>query len=149
MNKVKYLFPLWAGVLVYASLSCFFGVMGISAQRQLEKEREKQEMNIEDLKRINDDLESTMNSLLYDKDTLAVYARELGYASADERFIRIVGLGVDRKSLSSAGKVVVAAAPQYTPDRSFRIIALCAGISLFICIAVSDFLKFLRNKQGF
>ena len=146
MRAVKYLFALWAGVLIYASLSVVFGAMGLSAYRQLEKEQEKQEANIENLKLKNRELEDTMNSLLYDKDTLAVYARGQGYASPGERFIRIVGLGTNQIIRNSAGEVVTVADPQYTPDRILRIIACCTGLTIFICMAAFDAMRFLRER---
>ena len=146
MNVAKYLFALWAGVLIYALLSLIIGAKGFSAQRQLEKEQKKQEANIEDLKIINRELENTIHSLLYDEDTLAVYARELGYATMNERFVRIVGLGGNQKNRTNPGGVVVAADPQYTPDRILRIIALGTGVTIIICMAISDFLKFLKDR---
>jgi len=146
MKIAKYLFSIWAGVLIYTSLVMMFGAKGVSAQRQLEAEQEKQVANIESLRRINQELENAMNSLLYDKETLAVYAREQGYASNRERFIRIVGLGVNHKNKVFEGKVLVAAEPQYTPDRSLIIIAFCTGAFIFICMVVFDILKFLREK---
>ena len=146
MRAVKYLFSIWAGVLIYASLFVMFGAKGVSSQRQLEKEQEKQEANIESLKLINRELENAMNSLLYDKDTLAVYAREQGYATERERFVRIVGLGVNQKNKTSAGRVIVAVEPQYTPDRTLMIIAFCTGASIFICMVIFDVLKFFRER---
>ena len=146
MKAVKYLFALWAGVLVYASLSFLFGSAGLSAYRQLEAEREKQEANIQNLKFINLELENTMNSLLYDKDTLAMYAREQGFAARQEQFIRIVGLGVNLKAIASLGQVIKVTEPDFAPDRSLRIIAFCSSIVLFFCIAALDFLKFLRQR---
>ena len=146
METVKYLFALWVGVLVYTLLSVFFGSMGFSAYRQLQREQKKQEANIENLRLINRDLEHTTNSLLYDKDTLTVYAREQGYASRQERFIRIVGLGGNQRSRASAGEVVTAADPQYIPDRILQIIALCMGITIFICVAVFDLMKFMAKR---
>ena len=146
MKAVKYLFAIWAGVLIYASLSFVFGAKGISAYRQLQNEQKKQEANINDLKLIHRDLENTVNSLLYDKDTLAIFAREQGYASRDERFIRVVGLGGYQKAKNLAGEVFIAADPQYVADRTLRIIALSAAISVFFCIAVFDFMKFLRER---
>jgi cell division protein FtsB len=145
MKMAKYLFPLWAGVFLYASLFLIFGPKGFSAHRQLENEQNKQEANIEYLKLINQELEDTMNSLLYDKDTLAVYAREQGYASAHERFIRIVGLGVNKKNATFPGKVIAAAEPQYTTDKTIMMISFCAGVSIFICMAVFDILKLFRE----
>ena len=148
MKAVKYLFALWAGVLVYTSLSILFGSVGLSAYRQLEMEQEKQQANIENLKQINRELESTMNSLLYDKDTLAIYAREKGYGARQERFIRVVGLGVHQKDNISVGQVIGVSEPRFIPDRNFRIIAFCAGIGLFFSMAIFDFLRFLHGNTA-
>jgi cell division protein FtsB len=143
----KYLFSLWAGVLIYVSLFLMSGAKGFSTYRQLENEQKKQEANIENLKLINQELEETVNSLLYDKDTLAVYAREQGYASGQERFIRIVGLGLWQKNRTFPGKVTAAADPQYTPDGVIVMIAFCAGISIFLCMAVFDILKLFKDPE--
>jgi cell division protein FtsB len=145
MKMAKYLFSLWAGVLIYVSLLLIPGAKGFSAFRQLDEERKKQEANIEYLKLINQELEDTMNSLLYDKDTLSVYAREQGYGSAQERFIRIVGLGVNQKNETFPGRVIAAAEPQYTPDKTIMMIAFCAGASIFLCMAVFDILKIFKD----
>lgn len=66
--------------------------MGFSAYRQLEAERERQWENMKALGAINEKLENTKNSLLYDRDTITVYARQLGYSKENERLVRIVGL---------------------------------------------------------
>jgi len=145
MKALKYLFALWAGVIIYALLSFFYGSMGLSAYHQLEKEKAQQQANIENLKQINQGLEDTMNSLLYDKDTLAVYAREQGYASSSEKFIRIVGLGASLESKNSAGQVVAVLDPQCIPDQTLRIIATCTGITILICLAMFDLMKLLRE----
>jgi cell division protein FtsB len=146
MKAAKYLFAPWAGILIYTSLSVIFGAKGFSAYRQLEKEQGNQEINIENLKLINLELEEAMNSLLYDKDTLKIYAREQGYASERERFIRIVGLGMYQKPETSSGNVIATAEPQHAPDRNLRIIGFCVGITTLICLAMFDILKFLREK---
>ena len=146
MKAVKYLFALWAGILIYALLAVLFGARGFSAYRQLQGEQKRQESNIDDLKLISRELENSVNSLLYDKDTLAVFAREQGYASRQERFIRIVGLGGTQKTRTFAGEVIIAAEPQYIPDRTLRIIAFCTVISIFVCMVVFDFMKFLRER---
>ena len=146
MSAAKYLFALWAGILIYATLSVFFGAKGLSAYRQLEREQGRQEVNISNLILINNELDNTMNSLLYDKDALAVYAREQGYASQSERFIRIVGLGTAKGVRADPGNVVVIAQPQYTPEQIIRITALCIGIAILICLAIFDVLKFVKDR---
>jgi cell division protein FtsB len=145
MKMVKYIFSLWAGILIYVSLFLLFGAKGFSAYRQLENEQKRQEANIESLKSINQELDGTMKSLLYDKDTLAVYAREQGYASPLERFMRIVGLGVNQSNKTFPGKVIAVAEPQYVPDRTIIMIAFYSGISIFLCMLVFDVLKFFRD----
>jgi len=141
----KYLFSLWTGVLIYASLFMLSGAKGYSALRQLENEQKKQEANIEYLKSINQELEDTMNALLYDKDTLAVYAREQGYASPQEKFMRIVGLGVNQKNKTFPGKAIAVAEPQYVQDNIIMMIAFCSGASIFLCMVVFDILKLFRD----
>jgi cell division protein FtsB len=147
MKMAKYLFSLWAGVLIYASLFLLSGAKGFSAFRQLENEQKKQEANIESLRSINQELEDTMNSLLYDKDTLAVYAREQGYASSNEKFMRIVGLGVNQKNKTFPGKVITVAEPQYVPEKTIVMIAFCSGASIFLCMVVFDILKLFRDQE--
>jgi cell division protein FtsB len=147
MKMAKYLFSLWAGVLIYASLFLLSGAKGFSAHRQLENEQKKQEANIEYLKTINQELEDTMNALLYDKDTLAVYAREQGYASPMEKFMRIVGLGVSQTNKTFPGKAVAVAEPQYVQDRIIMMIAFCSGASIFLCMLVFDVLKLFRDPE--
>ena len=146
MKAVKYLFALWAGVLVYTSLSFLIGSFGLSAYHQLEIEKKKHETNIENLKVINQNLENSMNSLLYDKDTLAIYAREKGYASRDERFIRVVGLGATQNANTQVGQVFSVSEPRHVPDKMLKIAAFCIAIGLFLCIAMLDFSKFLKQR---
>ena len=143
---VKYLFAIWAGVLVYTLLALSFGSRGITAYNQLLSEQARQESNIENLRLINQELENTMNSLLHDEDTLAVFARELGYATGQERFIRIVGLGGYQQTRTAAGNVVFAAAPQYIPNLILRIIAFFTGITILVCMAFFDFMKIVRER---
>ena len=147
MKVVKYLFALWAGVLIYALLTVFFGSTGFSAYRQLLGEEKKQEANVSELKKINAELENTMNSLLYDKDTLTIYAREQGYATSQERFIRIVGLGGYQKNDFSSGEIIAVTDPQFIADRTLRIIAFCTAITIIICMIAFDMMKNLREPE--
>ena len=145
MKVVKYLFAVWAGILIYALLFILFGSTGISAYRQLLGEERKQQANIRELYKINNELENTMNSLLYDVDTLTIFAREQGYAAPGENFIRIVGLGGKRNTFLSSGEVLTIMDPQFITDKTLRIIAFCTTISILICMAAFDFMKSLRE----
>jgi cell division protein FtsB len=140
MRVIKYLLALWSAIAVYAVVSILAGTMGFSAYNQLETEREKQQSNMETLGLINGELENSKNALLYDRDTIAVHARELGFGEQDEKFVRIVGLGSSRRQRISPGQVVGAVKPIAISDRIIRLISLCAGLVVLVGFLVSDLL---------
>jgi cell division protein FtsB len=148
MRALKYSISLWTAAVVYALFSLFSGTMGFSAYKQLSLERDKQQANMEALRRINKELEGTMDALRYDSDTIAVYARELGYGSEEEHFIRIVGLPGAKKQRVMAGQIILSRVPEALPDKVIRIISIAAGLAVFICLGISDFLKFRRSPNG-
>ena len=78
--------------------------------------------------------------------SVAVYAREQGYASGSERFIRIVGLGLTQRIVTNPGDVVMIARPQFTPDQAIRIIAIGTGIVILICMAIFDILRIIKYR---
>ena len=144
MRAFKYLMGLWTAVAVYAVFSLLKGPGGLFAYRQLEAERERQWANMRALNAINEDMENTKNSLLYDQETIAVHARRLGYAKANERFVRIVGLGGAQNPYAVPGQVYFAAEPDFIPDKTIKITALCAGLAVFGFFLVLDLLRGLK-----
>jgi cell division protein FtsB len=138
MRFCKYLVALWVSAAVYAVLSFFTGAMGFSAYRELLSERNKQKSNMEKLGLVNENLENVKNSLLYDRDAIAVYARELGYGRKEERFVRIVGLGGVKRQPMKPGEVIRARRPGFTDDRIIKITALCSGAGVFAVLLVLE-----------
>ncbi|MHB9293721.1 hypothetical protein Holit_02851 [Hollandina sp. SP2] len=123
------------------------GPVGLSAYNQLNREYDKLSENMESLKRINKELEVTKDALMYDKETIAIYARDLGYSTKNERFIRIVGLEGTRKPHAEAGEIITAAEPRYVSDGTIKIIAFSIGAGLFLCMWIPDFLENRQNRQ--
>jgi cell division protein FtsB len=146
MRAFKFLIALWAAMAVYGVSSVLTGAGGLSAYGQLQADREKQWANMKNLRLINEELENTKNSLLYDKDSIAVYARDLGYGKKNERFIRIVGLGGMKNPHTSAGQLLIAGAPEFIPDRTLKIAALCAGLAVFVLLQIFDMFRFKQDK---
>ena len=138
MRIFKYLIGIWAAIIVYAVFSLLSGPRGLSAYNQLLAERGQQQANLKDLGTVNEELEKITNSLLYDKDTLLVHARQLGYGQEDERYIRIVGLGGINTPPTTAGKVYFAAAPDFLSDRIIKIAAVCTGLVVFAFLFVLE-----------
>ncbi|MDR2020450.1 MAG: septum formation initiator family protein [Treponema sp.] len=148
MRAFKYLAALWVSAAVYSTLSIAAGTMGISAYNQLKRERDKQRANLETLKTINRQLEGDMDALRYDSDTIAVYARDLGYGLAHERFVRIVGLGGIRKQRTMPGRLVSPGHPRALSNKILRIGSICAGFAVLLLLGAAEFLKKRRNSRS-
>jgi cell division protein FtsB len=147
MKALKYLIPLWFGVVIYTVFSFTFGARGISAYSQLEAERFREQANVGALKAINADLKDTRNNLFYDKEDYSIYARELGFAETGEQFIRIVGMGNMSKTLRFPGEVVYNIPPLYVPDRIIRMLSFFAAVTLLISMGVYDLLRALKSYE--
>jgi hypothetical protein len=109
-------------------------------------ERDKQLSNIEALKELNQELEGAMNALKYDSDTIMVYARELGYGTAPEHFVRIVGLGGARKQRATAGQITVPRTPDSIPDRVLWFLAIAAGAVVLFLLSITEFIRDRRIR---
>ncbi|MDR2630630.1 MAG: septum formation initiator family protein [Spirochaetaceae bacterium] len=127
--------------MLYSLTSIFTGDIGLSAYRDLSRERDKQTLNIEALKEKHKALEGLRDALLYDSDTIAVYARDLGFGRDDETFIRIVGLEEKVKQPATAGEVVPIIRQDHIPDRTLRFIAFYTGMGIIVLLGIFDFLR--------
>ncbi|MCL2410333.1 MAG: septum formation initiator family protein [Treponema sp.] len=140
MGIFKYLIGLWAAVAVYVLFSLFAGPKGLAAYNYLLSERDKQWDNIRELVLINEDLDKTRNNLLFDRDTLLVHARQMGFGHENERFIRIVGFSNPNPVPGNVGSIYVAQIPSYIPERSIRITAICIGLLIFAFLFMLEFI---------
>jgi hypothetical protein len=141
MKLRKYLIGIWVAIAVYSLFSFLGGPKGMSAYNYLLAERERQWNNITNLGIINEELEKTANNLLYDHDTLLIHARQMGYGHYDERFVRIVGLGIARTAPVTAGNVYYAQSPLFVSNRAIKITALCLGLLLFAFLFMLEYIE--------
>jgi cell division protein FtsB len=141
MKVYKYLYGLWTAVIIYSLFSFTNGPKGLSAYNQLLAERELQLANISELQYNNEELEKVKDSLLYDSETLLVYARQLGYSSADEHFIRITGLQSMQNIPTVAGNVYFARKPDFVPDITIKLTAFIASLLFFAFFFVMELIE--------
>jgi cell division protein FtsB len=146
MKIIKYLVPIWVSIAVYSALSLFSGAIGFSAYDQMLRERDRQKRNLEVLQELNRKLKGDTDALLYDSDTIAAYARELGYGKSEERFVRIVGLSNRRKQNHDPGRIFIAAKPEFMAQADIRSISLACGLGLLGCILAFDLLRTRRPE---
>jgi cell division protein FtsB len=146
MKALKYLIPVWVSIVVYSVLSLFSGAVGFSVYDQLLQERDKQKQNLVFLQELNRELEGEAEALLYDSDTIAAYARELGYGRSEERFIRIVGFSGRRNQRHDPGQIIKAEKPEFMAESDIRFISLACGLSILGCILAVELMRTRRNE---
>ena len=145
MQILKYIAALWFAVMLYATSSLFAGAAGFSAYKQLNAEKEKQIAQLRRLQAINEDIRGKKEALIYDNDTISVYARELGYGSDKERFIRIAGLNGKQKNRISAGELFLPVLPGYIDDKTIRIVSAALAFAIILSFAVVDMLHAIKK----
>ena len=141
MRIEKYLFGIWTAIAVYTIISFFGGPRGLFAYDYLLSEKDRQLANLKELGIINEELEIKKSNLIYDHDTLIVYARQMGYGYEDERFVRIVGLGNLKNIPAMTGKVYFSQNPDFISDKSIKIAALCAGLLVFAFLFMLELIE--------
>jgi cell division protein FtsB len=130
----------WTIVVVYTFFSFFLGQNGLYARKHLEAERIKLLENQKNLENIQKEFLKNKNTLINDRDTLSVYARQLGYGTEDEQFIRIKGLSVAVNTNMSAGQVLYATSPEFITDTTIKIISAFFGLAVLVFFLVRDIL---------
>ena len=140
MSIFKYLIGIWTAIVVYTLFAFLAGPKGLFAYNFLLSEKERQMDNIRELGILNEDLERVKNNLIFDQDTLLVQARQMGYASEDERFIRIVGLSNVLSAPAETGIVYSAHIPEYFSEQNIKIAAISIGFLLFAFLFMLEFI---------
>ncbi len=135
MNHLKIVLPFFVGTFVYSLFGLIAGPKGILPMRELEKERVRVRANLERLAETHDTLETALNNLSFDADTISVYAHELGYVREGERLIRLAGFsgGIDRKLVP--GTAVTARVPSSLPEWICKLAGLVFGTLTYTLIA--------------
>ncbi|MDR0290547.1 MAG: septum formation initiator family protein [Treponema sp.] len=140
MRLLRYMLVPWTAILVYTFFSFFLGQNGLYAQKYLETERLRLLENQKALEQTKNDFLKTKRNLINDRDTLSVYARQLGYGAVDEKFIRIKGLSVAVNADMPVGKVVYAANPEFISDTAIKIISAFFALAVLVFFLIRDLL---------
>jgi len=138
MRFVQYMLVPWTAVVVYTFFSFFLGQNGLYAYRHLEVERQRLIENQKVLEQTREDLLKTKENLISDHDMLSVYARQLGYGTENEHFIRIKGLSVAINPPMPAGQVLYAVKADFVSDTVIKIISACFALAVLVFFLIKD-----------
>jgi hypothetical protein len=156
---IKCFMAVWFTFMVYAALTFTIGSRGNIIYGKLDTERARLQHNFDGIVEANAAL-NNINILLgsrasdqkqpipADPETLKVTARDLGYGEKGELLIRVVGLGSSTKKVyPGAGEATYAIRAKGIPDYVIKIVSICLGIALFLCVTLPDILGFCRYLQ--
>ena len=138
MRFVQYILVPWTAVVVYTFFSFFLGQNGLYAHKHLEAERQRLTENQKALEQTRQDFLKTRENLMYDRDMLAVYARQLGYGTEDEQFIRIKGLSVAINPPMPAGQVLYAVKAEFISDTVIKAISICFALAVLLFFLIKE-----------
>jgi len=146
MDTKKFFTALCACLITYAVLSALFGQSGLLAMNELRQERDRLSINMEKLRAINSELKDTLDALRSDTDTLTVQARQIGYATQGERFLRIEGLAPGARKPAPVGDLLSIRSPSFIPDIILRIVSLLIGI-IVLTLSMGSSLRISRYRR--
>jgi len=138
MRFVQFMLVPWTAVVVYTFFSFFLGQNGLYARKHLEAERQRLIENQKALEQTRQDFVKTKENLMNDGDMLSVYARQLGYGTEDEQFIRIKGLSVAINPPMPAGQVLYAVSPEYVSDTVIKVISACFALAVLVFFLIKE-----------
>ena len=141
MGFLRYLFAFWTAFTVYSLFSFAYGPGSVQVQKHLETEIERLSQNLNSLEVTNRKLLNTAAGLESDRETLSVYARQLGYGRQGEKFIRIIGLENTVNPEMFPGQILQVADPDFVPDVRIKILALFFAVAVLIFFFAVDFLS--------
>jgi Septum formation initiator. len=117
---------------------------------QLENEKTRLSVHLASLNETNTDLNSRLQNLTADPDTISIYAHELGYVSEGEQLIKLAGFsgGIDRDLM--AGEPIIVKKPDFLPEWICKLLGLVTGGMTFFAILFSFPGAYHDNrKKGF
>ena len=138
MRFVQYMLVPWTAVVVYTFFSFFLGQNGLYARKHLEAERQRLVENQKTLEQTQQDFLKTKENLMYDGDMLSVYARQLGYGTEDEQFIRIKGLSVAINPPMPVGQSLYAVSPEFVSDTVIKVISMCFALAVLVFFLIKE-----------
>jgi cell division protein FtsB len=127
MKRFSVVASLSAATAIYCLVSLSLGPRGFWAMRQLESQREAVGAILESLSLIRDDLDSRLKNLSADRDTISVYAHELGYVAEGERLISSPASQAASTVRWRRGMAIRVTKPEHLPEWVCKLIALSAA----------------------
>jgi len=133
MKAARLLAYLCLGFLLRSLALFLWGGGGLTDYRQAEAGRAALEKNIEELKKINSELRSEVESLGSDPERVALEARRLGYFREGERVVRFQG-EPPQQSYHTLGSLIRVSAPRTRQDWIWKASGLLVPLLAWVAV---------------
>ena len=137
----RIILSLYICLAVYTGAEFLWGPSGYLENKKLVLHKEELSGNIEQLTRINNDLNTTFNQLYSDSDSIRLHSRELGYFASNEGVIRLTGYSPSSHSLSM-GKMLRLSEADPVDMSYYRIIAILIAFCFYFGLGF-----LLKNRE--
>jgi cell division protein FtsB len=132
MSKKQFLWSALLSIMVYVVISVVFGASGIWSYNQLENQKIKIAVNIDQLEKLNQSIEMDYKGLKYDSEVIQSYAHQLGFVSQNEKLVKLSGVPERVGSPYDPGTKVYRTEIKFVPEW----VAKLAAIFIFVFINV-------------
>jgi hypothetical protein len=159
MFFLKFSASAWFIFGLYTMLTLTVGQNGKFAYEKFQLEHNKVVENLNNIKTRNVELNNIgimlgskeldgRNAIPADPETIKIMAREIGYGSPQDHFIRIAGRGTSPKLYMDPGEPLYAFRPNGVPDYILIVTAIFCGFGLFVCLTVHNILDIIKNPRS-
>ena len=129
------------GVLVYVFSAMLGGKDGVWAAGQLQEQKRLMSAHTAEIQKLNDELTIECDSLRYDNDVIAAYAKKLGYVADKEFIVKISGLAQTQERLYDTGSVMKFQQVMFIPEWVCKATGLVVGILTAAVLLLNDYRK--------
>ena len=130
MKLIRLVVSFYSVFLLGSFLTWFIGDAGVTAYSRLSSHFELLTENIDNLERINDDLNGKFEELATDPERIRLQARELGYFREDEKVLAVEGFP-RKRTFFEVGKVVKKIPLKRRTSVWIRLLQVLAPITVF------------------
>ena len=142
------LLPIGITAFIVASLAIFvFGDSGLTAFHAWSQYERSLSANVDDLKRRNDDLQTRLQLLKTDRQSIVIMAREIGMYEPGDSVVKIVGRS-PREPLYVMGDLLRMRTTDSQRDAIFKEIALVATLVFTLFALIAARVARMREKRA-
>ena len=149
MIKLRLLTALCMGVFVYVFSAILGGQDGIWASSQLQEQKTLISAHTAQIQKLNDELTAASDSLRYDSDVIASYAKKMGYVHEGEVLVKISGLSQVQEPIYDTGTIMKFQPVMFIPEWVCKLTGILVALLVAAVLLLNDYRKGDFSRRSF